>query len=315
MALFNRIGLDQFLNRCIFYVFKTLLVVLLGDSIPAGRPSNWEESRKTSFSGRRSRRNSFSDDSQLTIENFGGSQDQLNTVGRFERERKISNTSLTSIEPVVPARSSLADARGSIQFGYDTDSGNEKQDRDTEKLPGSSSGTLRRHNSTTLHSNSSPMSHSGDGVNSTSRGGSTSVERDLVDGDGTPTIVGSSVTGIAVAAAAVTSAEVELTPRRKTSFATLPNTTTWQQQAISVQKMDDVDDSQPLEDATKISTIKLKLEEKRRLIEQEKRRIETAWTKQLQTVGKQAFLQAISKVRGALRGEPRTTPMEGWWRW
>uniref|UniRef100_A0A182YJE2 Uncharacterized protein n=1 Tax=Anopheles stephensi TaxID=30069 RepID=A0A182YJE2_ANOST len=214
-----------------------------GDSIPAGRPSNWEESRKTSFSGRRSRRNSFSDDSQLTIENFGGSQDQLNTVGRFERERKISNTSLTSIEPVVPARSSLADARGSIQFGYDTDSGNEKQDRDTEKLPGSSGGTLRRHNSTTLHSNSSPMSHSGESGSNAGRGASSSVERDIVDGDGTPPIVGSSVAGMTMAsaaAAAAAAAEVELTPRRKTSFATLPNTTTWQQQAISVQKMDDV---------------------------------------------------------------------------
>ncbi|XP_061511279.1 patronin isoform X26 [Anopheles gambiae] len=244
--------------------------------------------------GRRSRRNSFSDDSQLTIENFGGSQDQLNTVGRFERERKISNTSLTSIEQVAPTRSSLADARGSIQFGYDTDSGNEKQDRDTEKLPGSAGGTLRRHNSTTLHSTSSPMSHSSDVSNNAgSRAGSSSVERDLVDGDGTPTM-GGSVGGIAVAAAATVS-DVELTPRRKTSFATLPNTTTWQQQAISVQKMDDVDDTQPLEDASKISTIKLKLEEKRRLIEQEKRRIETAWTRQLQTVGKQAFLQAISK--------------------
>uniref|UniRef100_A0A182TNJ1 Uncharacterized protein n=1 Tax=Anopheles melas TaxID=34690 RepID=A0A182TNJ1_9DIPT len=282
-----------------------------GDSIPAGRPSNWEESRKTSFSGRRSRRNSFSDDSQLTIENFGGSQDQLNTVGRFERERKISNTSLTSIEQVAPTRSSLADARGSIQFGYDTDSGNEKQDRDTEKLPGSAGGTLRRHNSTTLHSTSSPMSHSSDVSNNTgSRAGSSSVERDLVDGDGTPTM-GGSVGGIAVAAAATVS-DVELTPRRKTSFATLPNTTTWQQQAISVQKMDDVDDSQPLEDASKISTIKLKLEEKRRLIEQEKRRIETAWTKQLQTVGKQAFLQAISKSKSGsnVAGEPESTSKE-----
>ncbi|XP_041784850.1 patronin isoform X4 [Anopheles merus] len=282
-----------------------------GDSIPAGRPSNWEESRKTSFSGRRSRRNSFSDDSQLTIENFGGSQDQLNTVGRFERERKISNTSLTSIEQVAPTRSSLADARGSIQFGYDTDSGNEKQDRDTEKLPGSAGGTLRRHNSTTLHSTSSPMSHSSDVSNNAgSRAGSSSVERDLVDGDGTPTM-GGSVGGIAVAAAATVS-DVELTPRRKTSFATLPNTTTWQQQAISVQKMDDVDDSQPLEDASKISTIKLKLEEKRRLIEQEKRRIETAWTKQLQTVGKQAFLQAISKSKSGsnVAGEPESTSKE-----
>lgn len=186
------------------------------------------------LTGRRSRRNSFSDDSQLTIENFGGSQDQLNTVGRFERERKISNTSLTSIEQVVPIRSSLADARGSIQFGYDTDSGNEKQDRDTEKLPGGSSGsgTLRRHNSTTLHSTSGPS-------DSFTRASSSSVERDAVDGDGGSSSM-ASVSGMAAAAAAV-QADVELTPRRKTSFAALPNnTTTWQQQAISVQKMDDV---------------------------------------------------------------------------
>lgn len=40
----------------------------------AGRPSNWEDQRRTSYGGRRSRRNSVSDDSQLTIENFGGSQ-------------------------------------------------------------------------------------------------------------------------------------------------------------------------------------------------------------------------------------------------
>uniref|UniRef100_A0A2M4A2F4 Putative microtubule-binding calmodulin-regulated spectrin-associated n=1 Tax=Anopheles triannulatus TaxID=58253 RepID=A0A2M4A2F4_9DIPT len=277
-----------------------------GDSIPAGRPSNWEESRKPSFSGRRSRRNSFSDDSQLTIENFGGSQDQLNTVGRFERERKISNTSLTSIEQVVPTRSSLADARGSIQFGYDTDSGNEKQDRDTEKLPGGSSGsgTLRRHNSTTLHSTSGPS-------DTFARASSSSVERDAVDGDGGSSSM-ASVSGMVAAAAAV-QAEVELTPRRKTSFAALPNnTTTWQQQAISVQKMDDVDDNQPMEDASKISTIKLKLEEKRRLIEQEKRRIESAWSKQLQTVGKQAFLQAINKSKSGsnVPGEPESTSKE-----
>lgn len=40
----------------------------------AGRPSNWVDTRRSSYGGRRSRRNSISDDSQLTIENFGGSQ-------------------------------------------------------------------------------------------------------------------------------------------------------------------------------------------------------------------------------------------------
>lgn len=53
-----------------------------GDSIAAGRPSNWEDTRKPTFAGRRSRRNSVSDDSQLTIENFGGSQDNINFIGR-----------------------------------------------------------------------------------------------------------------------------------------------------------------------------------------------------------------------------------------
>lgn len=102
--------------------------------------------------GRRSRRNSFSEDSQLTIENFGGSQDQLNMIGTTDRrsqdrERKISNASNTTIEPSLPVRSSLADARGSIQLGYDSDV--EKEDRETEKPQ------LKRQNSTTSSSTSS----------------------------------------------------------------------------------------------------------------------------------------------------------------
>ncbi|XP_037895535.1 patronin isoform X3 [Glossina fuscipes] len=105
-----------------------------GDNVPAGRPSNWDQNRRPSYAGRRSRRNSSSEDSQLTIENFGGSQDQLNAIDRFERERdrerKLSNT---TIEPVAAVRSSIIDARGTLQLGYDTDSGSEKQDHDTEK--------------------------------------------------------------------------------------------------------------------------------------------------------------------------------------
>lgn len=94
------------------------------------------------LSGRRSRRNSFSEDSQLTIENFGGSQDQLNMIGRSnERERKFSNSTLNNhTEPAVAVRSSIADARGTLQIGYDNDSESEKQDRETEKT-----GTMRRH--------------------------------------------------------------------------------------------------------------------------------------------------------------------------
>lgn len=46
-----------------------------------------------------------------------------------------------------------------------------------------------------------------------------------------------------------------------------------------------------------LNDIRLKLEEKRRHIESEKRRMEIAMNKQRQKVGKAAFLQAVVKVR------------------
>lgn len=66
--------------------------------------------------------------------------------------------------------------------------------------------------------------------------------------------------------------------------------------------VDLVDEERPIVDATKLSTIRMKLEEKRRHIEQEKRKMELALSKQQQKVGKAAFLQAINKVSGSLRG-------------
>jgi hypothetical protein len=88
----------------------------------------------------------------LTIENFGGSQDQLNLIGTLERrsmdrERKISSASSVTIEPTLPARSSIADARGTLQIGYDSDG--EKVDKESEKHH------LKRQNSNTSSSNSS----------------------------------------------------------------------------------------------------------------------------------------------------------------
>lgn len=53
--------------------------------------------------------------------------------------------------------------------------------------------------------------------------------------------------------------------------------------------------SQPIVEDTKLSAVRLKLEEKRRHIEKEKRKIEAQMSKQLQKVGKAAFLQAINK--------------------
>ncbi|KAG5673265.1 hypothetical protein PVAND_003327 [Polypedilum vanderplanki] len=214
--------------------------------IPAGRPSNWDE-RKSTYAGRRSRRNSFSEESQLTIENFGGSQDQLNLIGTvdrrsMDRERKISTASSVTIEPTLPARSSIADARGTLQIGYDSDG--EKEDKESEKHH------LRRQNSNTSSSNSS-------GVHQ--------IEE----------------------------------KRKMASFASMApvSTTTWQQQSsINANQFHEIrDTSQPYVDDSKLSAVRLKLEEKRRHIEKEKRRLETQMSKQLQKVGKAAFLQAINK--------------------
>lgn len=121
-------------------------------------------------------------------------------VGRtLERERKTSNCS--AIEQPMVVRSTLADARGSIQFGYDTDSGSEKQDRETEKT------NMRRQGSMD---------------NVSIRNIIHSKEKDMTDGDVT-NIYNTPV-----------SYEVDDIPKRKTSsFATLPKQTTWQQQSAT----------------------------------------------------------------------------------
>lgn len=171
-----------------------------GDNIAAGLPSGREDGRRPSFAGRRSRRNSSSDDSQLTIENFGGSQDQLHMIGRtLERERKSSI--IVTAEPAVAVRSSLQDARGSIQFGYDED------DRSAEKLDNVSEKLSRRNDSLASITHSKEKSS----IDSSNSDGHVKGE--------------SSNSGSA-------------TPVRKTSFATLPNTTTWQQQSAHYQHAD-----------------------------------------------------------------------------
>lgn len=213
----------------------------------------------------------------MTIENFGGSQDQINMIGttidkRFgDRERKLSNASTTTFEPTLPARSSLADARGTIQIGYESD--NEKEDRETEK------SQLKRQNSDASSSN-----HSG------------VVVQNAVD-------------------KRKMSSFASLTPSVATTAQT---TTTWQaQQSMNSTQVNEnrkfltklitnsiltynyhfQGDNNQLNviDDSKLSAVRLKLEEKRRLIEKEKRKIEAQMAKQIQKVGKAAFLQAINK--------------------
>ncbi|KAL7735746.1 hypothetical protein ACLKA6_019998 [Drosophila palustris] len=207
--------------------------------------------------GRRSRRNSSSEDSQLTIENFGGSQDQLNTLGRYERERdrdrdrerKLSNP---SVEPAVAVRSSIADARGTLQLGYDTDSGSEKQDRETEKY------SMRRQasvdNVPTVSSHN--LSNAGSPL-PMARNKQHSTDKDYTNAEHYNDARSSGY-------------DPESTPVRKSSTSSMPaSPAAWQLEICD-------DDLRSLENANKLSTMRMKLEERRRRIEQDKRKIEMA---------------------------------------
>lgn len=144
----------------------------------------------------------MTDDSQLTIENFGGSQDHLNLIGRLDKEQRERKVSVTAMaEPAVAVRSSLQDARSSLQIGYDMDAEQpEKQDRETEKLMGG--------------------------------GGGAGIRRQM-------SVENVSQSRAAAAMMAATGEEELMSVNKKTTtFAALPNTTTWQQQSEHTLKHD-----------------------------------------------------------------------------
>lgn len=259
----------------------------------AGKPSHWDD-KKTSYAGRRSRRNSVSDDSQLTIENFGGSQEHLNLiernpdkdfavhvgrrlVGEATHAPAPSGPPPAPPEPNLPVRSSLKDSRSNIHIGYDSDGdGNEKQDRQEKESP-----RLNRQLSSDAISLRHVLTAStvGDQYRPIERSLEQERERDR---------------------------EPETRTEKRTSFAALPNTTTWQLQGSQnhhqLVQATDAHQDQLMQAAanqlmaSQLNDIRLKLEEKRKHIENEKKKIELVANKQRQKMGKAAFLQAINKV-------------------
>lgn len=65
---------------------------------------------------------------------------------------------------------------------------------------------------------------------------------------------------------------------------------------VNVDILITVDDDRPSEDAYKLSIVHMKLEERRRQIEQEKRKEEVKLSRHQEKVSKAAFLQTIKKV-------------------
>ncbi|GAB6019537.1 hypothetical protein CHUAL_001111 [Chamberlinius hualienensis] len=90
---------------------------------------------------------------------------------------------------------------------------------------------------------------------------------------------------------------------KKTSFASLPNQTTWQQVNNSSQDhLNQSSQEAPL--VSQLVDVRLKLEEKRRNIEAEKRKAESLKDQAREQIGKTAFLQVVSKGKPSGREEP-----------
>ncbi|XP_024867470.1 patronin-like isoform X5 [Temnothorax curvispinosus] len=278
-----------------------------GRTEAAGRPSNWEDQRRSSYAGRRSRRNSITDDSQLTIENFGGSQDNLHNFGRNpDKELGAHTGKRSTTEPTLPARSSVQDVYGSGVQHIIADNGYSGGEEPPTRLRRQASNSsldnvaLRQ----ILHSSAENDSGADTGVGG---GGGDALTKFASFANLSRQ---SSEKGINFTYTEQDDAKSASrkhgqsngngNSEKKTTFATLPNTTTWQQQ--SNQQSQQMEQHSVDENggntvmASQLNNIRLKLEEKRRHIENEKRRMEVVMSKQRQKVGKAAFLQAVTKL-------------------
>lgn len=86
---------------------------------------------------------------------------------------------------------------------------------------------------------------------------------------------------------------------KKASFSALPNQTTWleetAQRGSSLERDQRTAQDSMLSPSTELSGIRRKLEERRKQIENEKKKMEMQWSKQRQQVGKEAFIQVVTK--------------------
>ncbi|XP_077268247.1 calmodulin-regulated spectrin-associated protein patronin isoform X11 [Temnothorax americanus] len=279
-----------------------------GRTEAAGRPSNWEDQRRSSYAGRRSRRNSITDDSQLTIENFGGSQDNLHNFGRNpDKELGAHTGKRSTTEPTLPARSSVQDVYGSGVQHIIADNGYSGGEEPPTRLRRQASNSSLDNVALRQILHSSAENDSGADTGGGGGGGGGDVLTKFASFANLSRQ--SSEKGINFTYTEQDDAKSASrkhgqsngngNSEKKTTFATLPNTTTWQQQ--SNQQSQQMEQHSVDENggntvmASQLNNIRLKLEEKRRHIENEKRRMEVVMSKQRQKVGKAAFLQAVTK--------------------
>ncbi|KAG7294908.1 hypothetical protein JYU34_022709, partial [Plutella xylostella] len=261
----------------------------------------------------------ISDDSQLTVENFGGSQERLHFAGRHPAkelatvgpQRKISAPAgPVAVDYNPPLRSSRQDIRGSIQFFHgDFQNGSSHDDKPARQNPQQQTNDtepyypIKRQLSSdaiTLKQNYSSFSNKGGGD------GFFLNNRDSTDGDASKMSFADVNRGRSNGDQGHQQSEV---PGRKAlqfspAHAAPPAAavTTWQQQYMQQELQPNGDDALSSDDtsaggamAAQLNNIRLKLEEKRRRIEQDKHRMELAVNRQRQQLGQQAFLQAVTR--------------------
>jgi len=263
---------------------------------PAGMPSRFEN-RPAGRS--RSRRNSISaEESQLTVENFGGSQDNLNfdyLQRNSEKEQRTHSGRKDSYEnksSVVDNNRMLVDKlqreaiereKREFMFGSKNaifpDESDPYQPQSTAHVPQTPYQQDMNSDSESDHSASKERMSKATSFAELSKGKdpSTGINFNYNKAD-----------------------DQKVNSNKKTaSFGALPNQTTWKQQIEQTQGDDakNIGDEnmEPQMMASELHNVRMKLEEKRRRIESEKRKMEAVMNKQRQKMGKEAFMQAVQR--------------------
>ncbi|KAF2367765.1 CKK domain [Trinorchestia longiramus] len=266
---------------------------------PAGMPSRYEHRPQ----GRsRSRRNSISaEESQLTVENFGGSQDNLNDyitrnndkepmhIGRRDSnsrptQHQIDNRVLDKLE-----REAIEREKREFMFG--SKNAIFAEDPPSYEPPPPPSHQQQKQQ----------QQHHYQQQNSDSDSDLSSEKEKLSKATSFAELSKAKEPTSSINISYMAGEDKKATPRnidKKTSFAALPNQTTWKQQIVQSQpdeKSVGDENMEPQVMASELHNVRLKLEEKRRRIESEKRKMELMLNKQRQKMGKDVFMQAVVK--------------------
>ncbi|XP_047482342.1 uncharacterized protein LOC125034532 isoform X4 [Penaeus chinensis] len=303
----------------------------------AGMPSRYEERPH----GRsRSRRNSVSaEDSQLTIENFGGSQDNLNYISRnpdkepFVHTGRRENTTWEGSQARESREGSARpESRGSRERSverrreFDRSSIDELDNRLIDKLEREAL-EREKHDSSQYTSKEKLMARDPrkSAVEAMDSGSESDLSFDREKMSKATSFAELSKLkeqlpgGINIiymqSDKEDTTKRSNKGPEKKTTFAALPNQTTWKQQSAQSHADDNKsvgdENMEPQIMASELHNVRLKLEEKRRRIESEKRKMEQAMNKQRQKLGKEAFMQAVVKGgKGSSTGSSTPTTSE-----